>query len=73
MSIESFPAYIKKYWQSKLLPSLYDGSYHPSPVRRVIIEKDDGGERMLGIPNVLDRWIMQAIAQVISPVYDPDF
>ena len=44
MSIESFPAYIKKYWQAKLLPTLYDGSYRPSPVRRVIIEKEDGGD-----------------------------
>lgn len=73
MSIEFFPAYIKKYWQVKLLPSVLDGSYRPSPVRRVIIEKEDGGQRMLGIPIILDRWIMQAIAQVISPVYDPDF
>jgi RNA-directed DNA polymerase len=36
MSIESFPAYIKKYWQEKLLPSVFDGSYRPSPVRRVL-------------------------------------
>ena len=57
MSIESFPAYIKKHWQ-KLLPSFSDGSYRPSPVRRVIIEKEDGGERMLEILNVLDRWII---------------
>ena len=73
MPIEAFPAYIKKHWQEKLLPSLQDGSYQPSPVRRVIIEKEGGGERLLGIPTVCDRWIMQAIAQIVSPLYEPNF
>ena len=47
MNIEAFPDFIKKAWKEFILLSLQDGSYQPTPVRRVIIEKEDGGERML--------------------------
>ncbi len=52
---------------------LLDGNYHPQAIRGVKIPKADGSERQLGIPTVLDRWIQQAIAQVLTPLFEPHF
>ena len=57
----------------RIKEKLLDGSYKPSPVRRVEIPKDDGSKRLLGIPTVQDRLIQQAIAQELSKIYEPIF
>lgn len=72
MEVGDFPAFMREHWEM-LRGKLEDGSYRPSPVRRVTIPKDGGGTRPLGIPTVLDRLIQQAIAQVLTPLYDPTF
>ena len=72
MRIEDFPAYAREHWPA-IRQSLSDGRYQPQPVRRVRIPKPGGGERALGIPTVVDRVIQQAIAQVMTPIFDPGF
>jgi len=72
MEVGDFPAYMREHWPM-LRGKLEAGSYKPSPVRRVEIDKDGGGKRILGIPTVFDRTIQQAIAQVLTPLYDPTF
>ena len=52
---------------------LLDGTYQPEPARRKSIPKPDGSERNLGIPNVQERLLQQAILQVLTPIFDPDF
>lgn len=59
--------------KEELLKSLLEGSYEPQAVRRVMIPKPDGGERQLGIPTVQDRWVQQAIAQILEEEFDPGF
>ena len=72
MKVEDFPDFLRKHWE-KIRAKLEDGSYQPSPVKRVHIPKPDGSQRLLGIPTVLDRLIQQAIAQVLTPIYEPHF
>ena len=72
MEVGDFPAFMREHWE-KIRSKLEDGTYKPSPVRRVSIPKDGGGRRLLGIPTVLDRLIQQAIAQVLTPLYEPIF
>lgn len=72
MTITEYPAWCREHWET-IRQQLLDGTYRPSPVRRVTIPKPGGGERMLGIPNVQDRVIQQAIGQVLTPMFDPGF
>jgi RNA-directed DNA polymerase len=65
-------SYINTQWQS-LRQSILESSYEPSPVRKVEIPKPQGGKRMLGIPTVVDRMLQQAIAQWLTPKYEPEF
>jgi len=73
MSIEDFPAWAKSGGWEAVKSELRSGHYRPQPVRRVEIEKPDGGKRALGIPTVTDRVIQQAMAQVLTPIFDPAF
>lgn len=73
MSIKDFPTWAKSGGWEVVKSELHSGHYQPRPVRRVEIEKPDGGKRPLGIPTVIDRIIQQAIAQVLTPIFDPTF
>ncbi len=72
MRVDELSNWIKVNKES-LLNRLLDGTYSPQPVKKVMIPKPNGGERMLGIPTVIDRLIQQAILQVIEPIIDPHF
>jgi len=72
ISVKEFPEYALTHWEG-IKAALLEGTYMPSPVKRVEIPKDSGGTRKLGIPTVMDRVIQQAISQVLTPVFDPHF
>lgn len=72
MEVESLKDYLVKH-KAELTASILRGSYRPNPVRRVEIPKDNGQKRQLGIPTVVDRVIQQAIGQVLSALYEPQF
>lgn len=72
MSVDDLLDHLKQHWP-QIRQQLIDGHYKPKPVRRVEIPKPDGRKRKLGIPTVLDRFIQQAIAQVLQEEWDADF
>ncbi|MCF6280589.1 MAG: hypothetical protein L3J28_00010 [Candidatus Polarisedimenticolaceae bacterium] len=73
MTIDEFPAWAQSGGWKKAMTDLKTGQYKPSPVRRIEIDKPDGSKRQLRIPTVIDRVIQQAIAQVLTPIFDPGF
>jgi RNA-directed DNA polymerase len=73
MTVDNLMSHCRMHWV-RLREQLLSGTYVPQPVRRVEIAKPDGtGMRVLGIPTVLDRFIQQALLQVLSPIIDPIF
>jgi len=72
MKVGELPGYLKQHWPA-IRKQLLSGAYQPQPVKRVEIAKPDGGVRKLGIPTVLDRFIQQAVMQVLQSRWDRTF
>ena len=72
MTVQDLPSYLVEHW-AEVRAQLLAGTYQPKPVREQEIPKSGGGVRKLGIPCVLDRFIQQAILQVLQPRFDPTF
>ena len=72
MTVDELGAHLKANW-STIRAQLVAGTYQPKPVKRVEIPKPDGRKRLLGIPTVVDRFIQQAIAQVVQRCWEPHF
>ena len=72
MTVEDALTWLREH-REELLDQIRNGKYKPQPVRRKEISKQDGGVRNLGIPTGIDRIIQQAIAQQLTPIYEPLF
>jgi len=72
MTVDELPEYLEQHWPA-IREQLLSGTYEPKPVKRVEIPKPDGGVRKLGIPTVLDRFVQQAVQQVLQQQWDPTF
>ena len=72
ITLAEFPEHFRALWPD-IRQQLLNGSYQPGPARRKSIPKEDGSQRHLAIPNVIDRLIEQAILLVLAPIFDPGF
>jgi RNA-directed DNA polymerase len=72
MRVEDLADYLKEHWP-RIREQLLQGAYQPQPVKRVKIPKPGGGERLLGIPTVLDRFVQQAVMEVLQSSWDRTF
>ncbi len=72
MTVKGLPDFLRENWP-RLKEQLLTGTYKPQPVRRVEIPKSGGGTRKLGIPTVVDRFVQQAMLQVLQERWDPTF
>jgi len=72
LKVESLRLYLSQNWLS-IREQLLKGEYKPQPVLRVEIDKPNGGKRLLGIPTVIDRLIQQALLQILTEIFDPEF
>ena len=72
MTVHDLPGYLQQHW-SVIREQLLSGTYKPQPVKRVEIPKPDGGVRKVGIPTVLDRFMQQAVMQVLQDRWDRTF
>lgn len=72
MTVHELEDYLKRCWPT-VKAQLLGGTYKPEPVRRVEIPKPNGGKRQIGIPTVLDRFIQQAVMQVLQRYWEPTF
>ena len=72
LTVEQTEVWLHDHWPT-VRQSLLEGTYQPQPLRRKAIPKRSGGQRLLGIPVVIDRLIQTALQQVLTPIFDPDF